>query len=414
MYNATPDHVFPEVQNEDRLERRSGQSPRSTTQRRLAQSLAAIAVLLTGTACTTETIAGQVLSPCPAPSDQSASAVVITATATSAEPLVTLPRSVEALLTDLGRGHSGCGVLVAPGGRSTSVSFTPRREGRIEIGSRREQMRAGVLATTEAVIARWMSNDDGLNLVGAMRAAQKAHPVPGHMVVVSSGVSTVEPVDLRRQGFKADGRAIAAFMKQEGWLDLKGWQVDLVGIGETAGSQPALSEPQQAQLKRMWLSICTAAGATCRVIDADGEPAPPLSRNTVPVVEPPSDQLFPTTTLLDSSMLFRINSDVLSLAADVGLRAIVQRVMRDDLVITIRGRTDASTGTQAGNLDLSRRRAQRVATRLVQLGLPGDRIFWVDGIGSRGSSKATEADQPNLITLMRSVEIGFSRRPQLP
>ncbi len=415
MYNATPQPAFPAASSTTELPApRDGRGPHPW-RRRIAVITAAFALVSVTTACQPGIAAEQSLSPCPDQQGQRAQTLVITATATSAEPAPTLPPSVLARLTELGRQDDGCVLLVPPDGEPEAVSLTPRRGREVEVGSRREQARAQILASVEDRVAAMAARKDGLDLVGALRRAQQAHPVPGTVVVIGSGISTQEPVDLRRQGLGADGRGLATFMKERGWLDLTGWDVQLVGIGQAAGSQPAFSPPQQEKLRGLWLSICRANGARrCQSIETGPTSAPSLSRNKVPVVVPPSDETYSQKILLDVSTTFGISSDLLSRAANVALRAVVRKVENEDLVITITGRTDASTGTESGNLDLSRRRAERVRDRLLELGLPSNRIVWVDGVGSRDTSVAAERADPSLVWRARSVEIGFARRPQLP
>jgi outer membrane protein OmpA-like peptidoglycan-associated protein len=59
----------------------------------------------------------------------------------------------------------------------------------------------------------------------------------------------------------------------------------------------------------------------------------------------------------------------------------VAGAQRGDVVVEIVGHTDPS-GTRAHNLRLSRARAQAVADRLVELGLPAEHIGTVKGVAA--------------------------------
>jgi len=77
-------------------------------------------------------------------------------------------------------------------------------------------------------------------------------------------------------------------------------------------------------------------------------------------------------------------------------------------VVNVAGHTDAVTGTRAHNVHLSRARADAVAQRLVDLGLPRDRLGRIEGLGPERASIARETADPGQVSRDRKVEITFS------
>ncbi|MFS8840206.1 OmpA family protein [Synechococcus sp. W55.2] len=90
-------------------------------------------------------------------------------------------------------------------------------------------------------------------------------------------------------------------------------------------------------------------------------------------------------------MLFAYDSDQIEAAAEPTL-AEIAKLMRErtDLSILVVGHTDA-TGSFDYNLGLSRRRAEAVVNRLVQLGIEQRRLYPVGvGFSAPVASNATE------------------------
>ncbi len=376
---------------------------------------AVLALCLSLTGCAPDRVPAAGVAACPAGQAQSAETMVVTATGTSAEPQVAIPAALVNDLERAGRSDTGCLLLVRPDGSLAALSLTPRRGGRIEVGSQREALRQRTLAAIGEALADVVAQSDGLDPRTVITNAVRAHPTPGTLVVITSGLSTVEPIDLRRLTWSVHGPTLGAFLRREGWLDLRGWDVRFAGLGDVAGTQPPLPAPVQRQLSRVWLGICKGAGAAhCADLGHLVDTRPPRSTNSVPPVQTPPVESFEDRVLWVSQTTFHLDSATLSSLADLQLRVVVRRVLDGDLIITITGHTDASTGDEAHNRDLSLRRAEAVRTRLLQLGLPGNRIVAVDGVGSQGYSADDEAREPALRNRRRGVDISFSHRPAAP
>jgi outer membrane protein OmpA-like peptidoglycan-associated protein len=350
---------------------------------------------------------------CPEGEEQAASTLVITATGTNAEPLPALPASVISELEQGGRTDQGCVLIVAPGGAATAVSLTPRRStGDVEEGNGREILRRRVLAAVQDKIASLAATEPGLDVRGAIATATKLRHTPGKLIVITSGLSTVQPVDLRRLGWDVDGGTLGAFLHRQGWLDLTGWQVRFVGLGGTAGSQPRVPDPVKRILATLWTGICTATGGVqCTVTEGPTTRQEPRSHNTVPIVQPPAQADFPAVVPMPTDESFALDSAALSASADARLQDVVAQVLNDDLILSVVGYADASTGTPEHNLALSTARALAVKARLIALGLPLDRIVAAYGLGSTPFSAEAERQNPALKTQHRRVDLRFARRP---
>lgn len=351
---------------------------------------------------------------CPAESLAPQRDLVIVPTATRHEPRPALPPSLVAELTELGRTDDGCVYIVAPDGSARALSLTPRRRGEVELGTGREALRQKTLDEVLDHLANLTAHRPGADPVAAVNAAIRAHRRPARLVLLTNGAATVEPADLRRQDWSTSGPVLGAFLKAHDQLDLTGWDVTFVGLGEVAGAQPVFHEQARKQLQRFWLGVCSGAGAQrCRTIDGALERRPPIATQPVPVVTPPPPTTFVDKVVSSLGFTFALDSTELSWFADLALRTVVTRVEQHDLIITITGSADASTGDARHNRELSLRRAETVRTRLLQLGLPGDRIVAVDGIGATEQKLDQEQNDPSLIPRHRSVEITFSRRPAI-
>lgn len=381
---------------------------RLTSAVQLLVTLLAVAVLSACTGSLTS-VAGPGRCPGHTPSGDD---LVITMTATSAEPRPRLDSTVVDELDRRSRSDHACVYVVSPDGSTALLSLTPMRGNQVEQGSAREALRKKQIQQVIDYVGEQRAVRPGLDVVAAIDRAQRAHPIPAHLVVISSAISTQAPVDIRAMTWAMNGPVLGEALHGEGWLKLEDWNVTFSGVGEAAGSQPEIIVPARDQLARAWLGICRGAGGKeCRAVQGAGGGLPPLATAAVPVVPGPKPTSFVDKLLADMSFRFSLNSSAPSRTWDVTLKFLVRKVMDNDLVITITGQADASTGDPNHNQTLSDARAETVRKRLVQLGLPNDRIITVDGIGSVHNSAVEESKNPGLVSQHRSVEISFSRRP---
>lgn len=348
---------------------------------------------------------------CPSELARSSSTVVVTATATSAEPAVGLPASLRSQLrASAVAGQPTCVEIVTPEGDVQAVDVTPRRsDGQIENGpnrARKVDQNLDSIADRLGALAR---RDSGLDLLTVIDQAVRRHPVPGTLVVISSGVSTGSPVDLRLLGWDLDAVEQAARLHREGGLPrLEGWRVQFIGLGDVAGRQPRLNPALRERLQRWWPTFCRAGGAVSCTVDPElVATAAPRSHNLVPVVPLPTVTVAEERIVLPNALLFAYNSAVVQAGGRSDLAAVVDRARRTGEIVQVVGHTDVITGTPAANRRLSQRRAVAVAEYLLELGLARDQLEKPIGVGSDGASGSRERSDPAQVSRDRKVEITF-------
>lgn len=373
---------------------------------RAAVGLAAAALALTAlSGCTLEA---------PAP-------LVLGFTATSAEPRPALAASArDAVSTHALAAHrpaDGAIDLVVQGvPAGDTVDLTPMLGAdRVQqVPDEREAAVAESLDDLDARVSGLEAGDDGLDLLSVLADASRLHD-SGSIVVVSSGLQTADPVDLRQLGWSFDPATIAATLAERGALpDLSRHDVTFVGLGVTGGDQPAPALSATTRLSDLWLAICEAAGADSCTEGGAGSAleAPTASRDT-PIV-PVSTDATPCTTplVLSTAVLFGGDSAVLDPDADAALTAVVDELGRcpSGVAANVVGHAADVTDAVDGEA-LSLERASAVHEALVGSGVPSS-VF--GSVAGRGDTEPVVDDRPggvfdeSLAAQNRRVEITFT------
>ncbi len=325
--------------------------------------------------------------------DEVPSTITVAATATSAEPRAALPDSLVTKLTDMAKqskrtGDATVRVVSSATGEITTKDLTPRRpNGQVQhaAADADRQITASVRELANAV-ADARADRPGLDLLGLL---DRASQLPGELHVVSSGITTVAPVDLRVVGWNAKTDSVIDSIARQGRLpSLSGRHVTFHGLGIAAGSQQGLPPFARTLVEQLWVSICQRAGAASCVVSHDTpSAAAPVATMPVPVMPVPdaiTEGSCPVwASLNDGTLHFAPESAVLPAEADDQLRPIVDAMSRCDIQgIDITGHI-ADTGTGDTRNNLSERRARAVADRLVALGLPTELLGIVSGRDAR-------------------------------
>ena len=389
------------------------QKSRSAARVTLALTVPAVLVTLPLGACGTGVRPRTAATVCAADAVQSADTLVIAATATSAEPVPRLPASItDRLRRVASTGTPTCVLIVGPDDELQAVDITPRRPGgAVENGPDRARKVTVNVADLDGTVAGLARRAPGLDPVAALDAAARRHPTPGTVVLITSGVSTVDPADVRALGWDVDAVAVARDLTARHLLpDLTGWHVVLAGLGETQGNQPRLGPALRDRITAWWTAVCRAArAASCTVDRQLVSTEPPTSRNEVPVVPLPVVVTGPRRVVVPG-VLFTVDSADVDPAADAALTDTVRQALTGDRTVTVVGHTDAVTGARAWNEELAGRRARAVASRLVALGLPRERLAAVRGSSPSGADEAAERADPRRIEADRNVEITVTNR----
>ncbi|WP_280442610.1 OmpA family protein [Nocardia brasiliensis] len=358
---------------------------------------------------------------CHAPSTEP-SAITVVATATSAEPRPALPDSLTTDLTKVARrskkvGDATIHLIISTTGETTTKDLTPLRSNsqvQHTAADADRQIRTSVGELTDT-IANARADRPGLDLLGLL---DRASQLPGDLHIVSSGITTVAPVDLRIIGWNPDVDSVIDSIVRQGHLPtLSGRHVTFHGLGIAAGSQPSLPPFARTLVERLWTGICQRAEAASCVVAHDApSAAAPMATMPVPVVPVPdaiTEGGCPVwASLSDAVLHFSPGSAALPANADDALRPIAEAAARCDVrSIDVTGHI-ADTGAGRDDGDLSGQRARAVADRLAVLGLQRDQIGMVAGHG------ATEPVTPNFTSGVfdeakaaqnRRVELTFDR-----
>ncbi|MBF6446613.1 OmpA family protein [Nocardia elegans] len=234
-------------------------------------------------------------------------------------------------------------------------------------------------------LAESRADQPGLDLLGLL---DRASQVPGDIEVVSSGITTAAPVDLRVVGWNAKPDSVIDSVARQGRLPhLAGRHVTFHGLGIAAGSQPGLPPFARTLVEQLWAGICQRAEAASCTVAHDASfglaPVAPLPVPVVPVPDAVTEGGCPVwASLSDHTLHFSPESAVLPANADDALRPIVQSAAACSVQsIDITGHI-ADTGSERDDRDLSGQRARAVADRLVALGLPAQQLGTVTGKGA--------------------------------
>ena len=294
----------------------------------VAFAVPAVLVTLPLGACGTGVRPRTAATVCAADAVQSADTLVIAATATSAEPVPRLPASItDRLRRVASTGTPTCVLIVGPDDELQAVDITPRRPGgAVENGPDRARKVTVNVADLDGTVAGLARRAPGLDPVAALDAATRRHPTPGTVVLITSGVSTVDPADVRALGWDVDAVAVARDLTARHLLpDLTGWHVVLAGLGETQGNQPRLGPALRDRITAWWTAVCRAArAASCTVDRQLVSTEPPTSRNEVPVVPLPVVVTGPRRVVVPG-VLFTVDSADVDPAADAALTDAVRR-----------------------------------------------------------------------------------------
>ncbi|WP_051757005.1 OmpA family protein [Nocardia sp. NRRL WC-3656] len=319
-------------------------------------------------------------------------AITIVATATSAEPRAALPDSLAAELTNISKqskrpGDATVRIVSSTTGAVATTDLTPLRpNGQVQhaTADAERQIAASVKGLSDQ-LAEARADQSGLDLLGLL---DRASQVPGDIEVVSSGITTAAPVDLRVVGWNTKPDSVIDSIGRQGRMPhLAGRHVTFHGLGIAAGSQPGLPPFARTLVEQLWAGICQRAeAASCTVAHDASSGLAPVATLPVPVVPVPdaiTEGGCPVwASLSDQTLHFSPESAVLPANADDALRPIVQSAAACSVQsIDITGHI-ADTGSGRDDRDLSGQRARSVADRLLALGLPAQQLGTVTGKGA--------------------------------
>ncbi|GAA1268245.1 OmpA family protein [Saccharothrix xinjiangensis] len=311
--------------------------------------------------------------------------VRIGVTASANEPRVELTRTVaERLTTEFEDGQTRLVVYrdgeAAGAAHSDEVVSADSDDGLDATG------RVARLNGQLAQIGATGSDLDPLAVLADMAAAEG----PALLVLHSSGLQTTDPLDLTRLGLDLDVDALVRAVPDDALPDLAGKEVVFSGLGQVDGAQQPLPPGAQEALVRLWLGICERFGAASCTHDPARVPAGgPVARTDVPAVVIGEVQHQDALVHMPTSVLFEPGGTELAPGARDVLREVAEKFDgRTTARVIVR---TASAESAEAALDLTKRRGERVAAELVDLGVSRAALTEVVGAGF-GAPLAVDLD----------------------
>lgn len=312
-----------------------------------------------------------------------AQALTIALTATSTDPAPSLGS-----LTSLVSEHAASALLPGEGEVTVvtpdwteEVDLTPMRGNDVEsVPAKATKLIGSNLEALQAVLSRAAATKDGLDVIGILDRALEQTRDGGHVILASSGYSTISPMDLNSAGDwigNPDGFVQAA--NTDDLPNATGKHITFVGIGypNPASPQEQAGPAARTALTKIMLGLCIKMRAlTCETVSGPISQNPAVATNQVPLVV--LDQIATNCvgqTSIDSNIAFEPYSAALLTAADEILAPLARDLSRCPVgaIINATGHSALVPGT-VPDPDLERDRAQAVLNRLATLGAPAGTI----------------------------------------
>lgn len=359
---------------------------------RFPRVLAAVpvaALLLLGTACggpASQSPAAPLSCPTPANAP-----LALAVGARANVPAPDLPQSVSDLMNSVAKAHQAVTFIRLDG--SPSIVFgDPHPSVAGNPVADQQAVNNYLNAAAHAYTTKIRAQAPQADVLGALSLAARATGPSSTIVLVDSGLQTTAPLD-----FAADSLLLATpedvvkfLQNQPNGSDLPnltGRTVLLVGFGNTAPPQPELATNLRNRVVAIWSAIAKASGACVSVLDQATTAKSIVDSPTVDVVPIPA----PTQMQSCGQIQLGENDDISFLPDTATFRdPDGARQTLTQLANLLRGNpseraqltgTTADQGDMAGQVALSRQRADAVKSMLVGLGIGADRIT-TTGVGS--------------------------------
>lgn len=351
---------------------------------RLGRRLAAIAVTCI------------LLGGCGMPTETKKTTFVVGATATANEPAVSLSGAPSDLIEKSVK--TDVVLLSAYVGSAVNEPLLPDKDisvyfdsGSGEIEANEGALRKGFeknIAEVNKKLAAAASSEPDLDLLGLL-GTLALRPGPATLLVISSGLQTKGPLDLRNMGSEIDVEATLARLDEKDIPKLSEKKVVFIGLGQVKGPQAQLTERMQKSVRELWLKVCRKAGGECDsnfLNTTGGAPAATIAVPTIPVQGEPSIVVSGASTRIEipNGSLFYPNSSEFLPGASATLDKITGHFLpngdTEPESATAVGHT-ATWGKPEGAVTTSKQRAVKVVDYLVHAGVERSLFRQVDGVG---------------------------------
>lgn len=232
------------------------------------------------------------------------------------------------------------------------------------------------------VAAKALNGDNSGDLTG-----------PKQLIIVDSGIDTAQPLSIRDLDVVDwDPRVVIdAIKKVKGDLpNLKGVEVQLIGLGAVADPQKPLTGDQQHKLGKLWQTVLTESGAQVLTAPPTEVPNPVAARTDLRPAFPvsiakrnPSPPPTPCKTFSLNEAVLGFEPDQATFYDKEKARRAVAKYAKDLIRAGVGVALTGTTAYQEKNPrnPLSHARAEAVRDLLVDLGVPKSKIV-TQGVGN--------------------------------
>jgi outer membrane protein OmpA-like peptidoglycan-associated protein len=306
-------------------------------------------------------------------------ALTLALTATSADPAAELgplssvvtEHAAAALLPGDGK------IIVVTPDRTDSVDLTPMRGQDVEsVQVKAEKLIASNITALDSLMSGAAATTDGLDVIGTLDRALERTPAGGRVIFVSSGYSTVAPLELNMAGDwinRPDD--FVNSVSRANLPNAESKHITFAGLGypNPASDQEQAGPAARTALTRIMLGLCAKMGAaSCNTISGPVGQDPAVAANKVPrlILDQIATHCVGQTSI-DTSIAFAPYSAELLPAADSILAPIAHALARcaGGFAINATGHSAVVPG-KVVDTGLERDRAQAVLRHLVTLGAP--------------------------------------------
>jgi outer membrane protein OmpA-like peptidoglycan-associated protein len=308
-------------------------------------------------------------------------ALTIAATATSTEPAPSVTVISDALIRHAEAAlfpGDGKVTLVTPHA-TTTVDLTPMRGDQVEASQAKMVKKITEnLAQFDRDVAAAAATSDGLDVLGVLDRALEATAPGGKVILITSGFSSVAPIDLNAGGdWIAHPDKFAKLVDKADLPNASGKSITFLGLGypNPASAQAPAGPAVRKALTTIMINLCTRMNATsCTALPgAVGTGAPTATNTVTPVSLNQIRTHCVGEVTIDSNIMFGFGSPVLLAAADAELAPIAATLSTCPTGTTIDaiGHSSLEPGQHPGDDKLlEQQRAKAVLTRLQELGAP--------------------------------------------
>jgi outer membrane protein OmpA-like peptidoglycan-associated protein len=267
--------------------------------------------------------------------------------------------------------------------------------------------------------------DDLAALSVAADAARSAGAPHAELVLLDSGLDDRGALNFTVPGVvSADPAEVAHQLRADSnEPDLRGFTVELVGIGYTSLPQPPLADKWRSNITKIWQAVASSSGARTDTIPQPAGGPSVRTSEPVKLVPVPPDQPVrpaPRTQIVftgESPVRFEPNTTAFvdRVAATRALVPLARWLLANPARHASLTGTTADVGPMSGQVTLARKRAGRVRDELVALGASSRQISW-RGVGSDFPQFIPDRNADGILlagpaTLNRSVRINLVQRP---